>query len=381
MKKLAIISHTTHYLDKSGKIVGWGPTVREINQLLEIFEEVYHCAPLHDGQPPGFALSYTDDRVKFVPLLPSGGRRFIDKLFILFKAPRNIIKVIKTLKNVDVFQFRSPTGMGIYMIPFLNYLVRKDGWFKYAGNWKQKNPPLGYRIQRFLLENQRKKKVTINGKWEHQPTNILTFENPCLYDIELRHGYSAIESKNYDNALNFCFVGRLESAKGVALIIEAFKQLNGHKNIGIIHLIGDGDERLSFEKEVINTKLDIRFHGFINRDEVAEIMKESHFLLLPSMASEGFPKVIAEAANYGCIPIVSNVSSITQYVKDGINGKIVYLENDDILKDFVSCLEFVLNGPNDLKKVAFQAHKMAKFFTYSHYNKRIMDDILNINYI
>ena len=41
---------------------------------------------------------------------------------------------------------------------------------------------------------------------------------------------------------------------------------------------------------------------------------------MPTTASEGFPKVIAEAINFGCIPVVSNISAIGHYVKDNVNG-------------------------------------------------------------
>ena len=65
--------------------------------------------------------------------------------------------------------------------------------------------------------------------------------------------------------------------------------------------------------------VDILFHGFVNRKRLFNIFSKSHFIVLPSQ-SEGFPKVIAEASNFGCIPIVSNVGSISQYIKDQENG-------------------------------------------------------------
>ena len=49
--KLAIISHTPHY-QKKGKISGWGSTVREVNHLVKIFDEIYHIAPLHSEESP-----------------------------------------------------------------------------------------------------------------------------------------------------------------------------------------------------------------------------------------------------------------------------------------------------------------------------------------
>ena len=37
--KLTIISHTEHYKLSDGTLVGWGPTITEINHLAEIFDE------------------------------------------------------------------------------------------------------------------------------------------------------------------------------------------------------------------------------------------------------------------------------------------------------------------------------------------------------
>ncbi|RMH12405.1 MAG: capsular biosynthesis protein, partial [Gammaproteobacteria bacterium] len=49
--KLAIISHTEHYL-RNGQIVGWGPTITEINHLTEIFEEIWHVAVFKEEPAP-----------------------------------------------------------------------------------------------------------------------------------------------------------------------------------------------------------------------------------------------------------------------------------------------------------------------------------------
>ncbi len=115
---------------------------------------------------------------------------------------------------------------------------------------------------------------------------------------------------------------RLEDAKGVQRIIDAFGNLNSLEKIKTIHFIGNGEKMEFYQKQCDNLKLPAVFHGFLERQEVFEIYKKSQFLMLPSTASEGFPKVIAEAMNFGCMPIVSAVSSIGQYINRN-NGFIV----------------------------------------------------------
>ncbi len=116
------------------------------------------------------------------------------------------------------------------------------------------------------------------------------------------------------------------------------------------------------------------FHGFLTRDRINELLKKSHVFLLPSSASEGFPKVIAEAANYGAIPVVSDVSSIGQYIIEDKTGLIVKNADETILREKI--LKVLNTDESKLKDIAESAYVMAHKFTYEHYNSRIISDII-----
>ncbi len=370
--KLAVISHTEHYETADGNVLGWGPTVSELNHLAQDFEEIYHLSFLHPGTPPPSSLPYTHDNIHFVPLKPVGGKGIGAKLKILASIPRTIIVVRKTLKLVDVFQVRTPTGMGIFLIPYLTLFSGKKGWYKYAGNWNQKDPPLGYALQRAMLKLQRRK-VTINGKWPDQPEHCLTFENPCLTEEERGEGLNLSQSKRFEAPFTFCFVGRLEDAKGVQRIIDAFGGLKSLEKVAAIHFIGNGPKMDSYKKQCEDLMLPTIFHGFLERERVFEIYKMSHFFLLPSTASEGFPKVIAESMNFGCIPIVSPVSSIGQYVNND-NGFIV---DPCIAEVLTELLEEIMNKEGDsLRKRNIIAHQAVFQFTFEHYRSRIQKETI-----
>lgn len=371
---LTIISHTEHYLTDTGTIVGLGSTVTEINHLLHVFDTISHVAMLHEVSPPANALSYISDKIKFVPLPVVGGTSFKSKLDIINSFP-NIIRIINSeLRNSDYFQFRAPTGIGVFVIPFLMYFINNKGWYKYAGNWKQPHAPLAYSFQKWLLSHQ-SRPVTINGVWKDQPEQCLSFENPCLTEEEVRIGRSSIDGRKFEYPLNFCFVGRLEAAKGLDLILNAFINLNEtvKDKVGKIHIVGDGERLEYYKQKVSQNKLSFVFHGLLARKDVQEIYKQSHVLLLPS-ASEGFPKVIAEAVNYGCIPIVSNVSSIGQYVIDAENG---FLIKNLTIIDLQRCIYKVLDlDSSSYRDIIEKNRSFSNSFTFSHYNKRILKDIL-----
>lgn len=369
--KLAIISHTEHYKKEDGTIVGWGPTISELNHLAQDFGKIYHIAFLHSGTPPPSSLPYTASNIEFVPLQPVGGKGLVAKLKIIRNIPIIIHTVRKTLKKVDVFQMRTPTGIGVFLIPYLTLFSSKKGWYKYAGNWNQDNPPLGYALQRWMLKNQNRK-VTINGRWPKQPKHCLTFENPCLTEKEREEGFQITNTKSFSPPFTFCFVGRLEDAKGVQRIIDAFGLLDNLENIETIHFIGNGEKMGHYKEQCAALGLPKVFHGFLERQEVFEVYKKSHFILLPS-DSEGFPKVIAEAMNYGCIPIVSDVSSIGQYVNDK-NGFLLNPINGQQLRKILS--RAFSKNTDELTKMASDCYLVASRFTFNMYRKKIQEEII-----
>lgn len=376
--KLAIISHTEHYIDNDGQITGWGPTVREINHLSSHFEKIFHVACLHKGVPPRSSMRYTGANIEFVPIPPSGGNNLIAKLSVLLTMPEVIRTVSKVISKVDYFQLRLPAGFGNYLLPWFRiFRPMAKFWVKYAGNWAQKEPPLGYAFQRwFLKKNFLNCKVTINGRWPDQPAHVLSFENPCLTEEERAEGEKIVKSKNYEGKLDFVFVGQLTENKGVERIIEAFRQLKDESRVGMLHMVGDGPERSRYEKLAREAGINCMFYGFLPREEVNRVLASAHVLLLPS-ESEGFPKVVAEGANYGCIPVVSAVSSIPQYITNNVNGLLMPSHSLEELKEYIFKI-ISLNGSN-LKKMAMNAHDMGGMFTYNYYNERIAREILGSN--
>jgi len=373
--KLAIISHTEHYLSENNTIVGWGPTIKELNCLAQICDVIYHIAPLHNCKSPGSALPYISNKIIFVPIYASGGAGF-KKMSILFRAPINLYKIYKTIKKVDKVQFRAPTGMGIYVLPFLRLFYNSKYWIKYAGNWKDEKMPFGNKLQKKWLQNFTSKntKITVNGFWINERNNIIPFENPCLDKNDRRLGYNLLVAKKLKKTVEFCFVGALNKHKGVDKILKAINELNFKNNI-TLHFVGDGSDRFEFEKTAKYINTTIIFHGFLEKDAISSIYSKCDFIILPSK-SEGFPKVIGEAMNYGCIPIVSDVSCISQYIQNGVNGFLIKpITSKEIIKKIQLAIK--LNG-NEKEKIKKNNYELAEKFTYEYYNHRIKNEIFEI---
>ena len=371
MSHLLIISHTDHYINENGEPCGWTSTVKELDFLAKHFDKITHLAVLHKKSSiPKSVSSYDANNIDFVGIPSYGGRGVMNKLRILFVLPILFVHIFRLLIKVDMFQFRAPTSIGVFVIPYLSLFFWKKGWYKYAGNWVQKNKPVSYRIQKWMLEKMQRRPVTINGQWANQKPHCYTFENPCLNQSDLALYREQTLDNSYQLPLEICFVGRLESAKGVDRIVDLLKVSNVNKKIRTIHFVGDGDLREFYQKQLNTVGVDCIFHGFLARNEVFDIYKKCQGFFLPS-DSEGFPKVIAEAAAFGCVPFVSDVSSIGQYINDS-NGYLWHSQKGEF-EDFFMSLDLNLSI---LKLKKNNVYKLARKFTFEHYLNQLEKLIL-----
>jgi glycosyltransferase involved in cell wall biosynthesis len=358
--------------------VGWGPTVREISHLSAIADQIIHLAPLYTKKAPSASLSYTDKRVQFIPLKPSGGKG-LKKLSVLFTAFHNLNLIHQYTKKADHIQFRSPTGMGIYVLPYLRFFRNKKYWVKYAGNWIDENIPLGNKLQKLFLLNfiSSHTKVTYNGHWVKK-LNFLSFENPCLTEEEYQIGKEKIPQKEdpFIKGWQICFVGNLTEHKGVHLLLQALEKLENNKiNIEKVHIIGDGPLMKQLKSQANRLNISVVFHGYLKKGEVNKVLFESHALVLPSK-SEGFPKVVSEAMNFGCIPVVTDISCIKQYIRNDYNGILI---KQPKYEEVALGIETLLYW--DMKRytnAVLYNSNLAGLYTYSVYNKMLQEKVLYV---
>jgi glycosyltransferase involved in cell wall biosynthesis len=377
LRKLVVISHTEHQLNEDGIIVGWASTVNEINFLAGYFDEVVHVACLENSQAKGSSVPYTAQNVKFQSIPAFGGKTLLNKLGVVLKAPQILIKVQKALKNATHVQLRLPTSIGIFLLPYFSLRNKKRYifWVKYANNWVQPNPPLSYRLQRwFLVSNLADCKVTINGAWPGQLEHCITFGNPCLSRADRVAGCQALQKKILKPPFKLVFVGRVEEKKGIFILIEALQFLKAER-IHSLTILGSG-EGDSLAKELSRRlNIPVYFLGDVTQLVVHNILENAHFLVLPSY-SEGFPKVAAEAMNYGCIPILSKVGSIPYYLEDGLNSFLLEkIEVKSLLKVFQRVYTLEQNKLHSIQNIGYLT---ADLFTFERYIAKLESTIFEV---
>lgn len=370
--KFLIISHTPHYLDHE-TIKGWGATVREIDYLASLFDEVVHIAPLHKGSVPQSSIPYKAENIHLRVVHPAGGNSIWHKLGILLKIPEYVATIRQEIANADIVHIRAPANISLVATLLLTLSNSpQKRWIKYAGNWKPDKPDAwSSRFQRWWLRRGwHRGFVTVNGQWPGDPDFVRSFVNPCLTHAQLMQGQRAAEQKALTVPINIVFVGRIETAKGVGRILDIAAQLRSAGVEFRLDLIGDGPERKAFEASAREKGLFdcTHFHGWLPRDQIDVFYEKAHFILFPSSASEGWPKVLSEAMAYGAVPIASNVSSIPQYLTQFETGRA--LDADDVC-GFANAIRFYVENPDIWKQVSNNGVKNAGYFSYSHYLEQV----------
>lgn len=371
--KLLIVSDLPHY-KRNGQIVGWGTTVREINHLARMFEEIRYVACLHPDPAPDSALPYDTDKIKLIPLPPSGGKSLRAKLTILRFTPLYLKTIYRELSWADMVHVRCPNNIGLLAMLLLSAVSSpKMRWFKYAANW---NPtfrdPWSWIFQRWWLgKGWQKGIVTINGNWPDQSPHVYTILNPTLTEAEINSGQAVGKYKELKIPIYLLYIGTITLNKGAERALKIAQSLI-EQNINIeFNFIGDGPEKVTLERRVREQGLTkwITFHGWFPRTELGKFYEAAHFLVLPSI-SEGWPNVISEALGFGVVPLAGAVSVIPKLLKQIGSGQA--LDPLDV-NAFVQAIKDYTAHPERWKAEIMAGLRSAYLFSYNNYLESLRD--------
>ena len=372
-KSLLIVSDTAMSKAAEGVSV-FEPALREIENLNGLFTHITWIG-FNYGAHAELAMRLSQSGLINFIVLPkaTGGDSFFAKLKILPYLPYLFFVILKNVLKHQVIHTRGPSIPAMFAAMISLVDRSRLYWHKYAGNWKQEHAPWAYAFHRTLLKCNTKTVVTINGKWEGQQPHIISFANPCLTQTEIELGRKSLAQKSFTGQLTLLFVGNLISSKGPGKLLEALKSVDT-ASVNKLIVAGDGSQRKELENIARELAIKVDFCGAVPRAQLEEYYKMSHILVLLSN-SEGFPKVVAEAAAFGCVPIAFHVSSISQYVKDQESG--VLLKMDSTTAEISEALQRMIGDKQKLAAMAAQATKMSEAFTYDIYRSRVQQEILS----
>jgi glycosyltransferase involved in cell wall biosynthesis len=307
--KLLIISDAP-ILFKNKEKVAYAPYVKEMNIWMKYAcSTTYVCPTRYDRSLLTKAFDNQYFQIKGVKRLEFHRNRSV--LISLLSIPYQAIILWNAMRKADHIHLRCPGNLALLASLIQVTLPRKPKTVKYAGNFDPcASQPLAYRWQKRILSNSFLTKniaVLVYGDWPNQTKNIKSFFTATYKKEQIE---PAVE-RNWNGPLKAIFVGTISANKRPLEVFEIIKELV-EKGIDIsLDFYGDGPLRKEIASKVKEAALEKRIllHGNVDHSIVTESYKTSHFSFLLSK-SEGWPKAVAEAMFWGCIPVASKVSCV-----------------------------------------------------------------------
>lgn len=145
-------------------------------------------------------------------------------------------------------------------------------------------------------------------------------------------------------------VGRLSPEKGVATLIEAWKQAGIHEPLRII---GEGPEAEALTEQARDCP-SIQWMGALPSQDVFAHVKASRYLVFPSKCYETFGRTILEAFATGTPVIASRLGAAAELVEHNVNGWLYEPGDVDDLSRAIRCAH---DEPNHLKTMGARGRK------------------------
>ncbi len=170
------------------------------------------------------------------------------------------------------------------------------------------------------------------------PSKVVYCRNGIDHDLRPAH----FIPKRYAGGRVECgFVGSLAMHKGIEVLLEAFRSVQG-ANLRVY-----GKTTPQYLNRIRNGT--VRFMGEITDSEKAAAFSQMDVLIVPSIWLENSPLTIQEAFLFGVPVITSNIGGMAELVEDGKNGLLFKVGDPEDLRRKIT---YLATHPEELQRLA-----------------------------
>jgi len=161
--------------------------------------------------------------------------------------------------------------------------------------------------------------------------------------------------------INFGFMGRIIPAKGIRVLIDAFKGIDAELSI-----YGNVGSQRRFMQQP-----NIQFKGGYDNSNINQVLDEIDVLIVPPIWLENSPLVIQEAFLAGIPVIAPNIGGMKELITEGVNGFLFEVGNAQSLRE---CIVKIIYGPELLNDLSVSRREVCTIeddakFVYDIYRK------------
>jgi glycosyltransferase involved in cell wall biosynthesis/thioredoxin-like negative regulator of GroEL len=177
------------------------------------------------------------------------------------------------------------------------------------------------------------------------------------------------------NPNKLIFVGALVAHKGIDILLQAFYNISHKHPNAELHVLGSsklwGQEPFINEQAIAAQIKNVKFHGAVNQEQVANEFRTAAACIIPSRWFDSFPLTAVESLVTGCPVIAFDVGGIKEAVINNINGIILPEVSEDLL---TQKLDEVLSNREILRNLSINAlEKSRPYFTWENTAQRLIE--------
>ena len=186
------------------------------------------------------------------------------------------------------------------------------------------------------------------------------FQVPNAIDIS---SLTSNEDKRYQKQV--IFAGRISKEKGIDSLIDIAQKLSAE-----IHLIilGSGPEQKKIE-DLIETRENIHFFGYQNKEQTISLIRGSDILIQPSL-KEGISSTILEAMACKTPIIATNAGGNKELIIDNQTGLLV---DSNSSSQFLDKIEYVLSNESKLEIITNNAFTYVQQYDWKIIGKKYLE--------
>lgn len=174
------------------------------------------------------------------------------------------------------------------------------------------------------------------------------------------------EPRTANRTITIGVVSRLESIKGMDLVVPAFAKVKAaHPEVRLL-VVGDGTLRGQMEQQAQAAGISeaAEFVGRQPQEALTHYYDRIDILLMPSR-SEGFGLTAIEGMARGCVVVASRIGGLPEVVQDGEVGLLHESENID---DLASKLIYLCESPEQWRQYSARAITYVKRFGFERFS-------------
>ncbi|GAO28523.1 glycosyltransferase family 4 protein [Geofilum rubicundum] len=370
MIRFLIISPVLHKKEQS-QYGGYTPYIREMNIWLRHVDQVRVIAPVSSIPPDALESMYQHPHMEVVEVPFIEFKGFRKSLESAWKLPLIVWRILSGMIWASHIHLRCPSNMGLLGTFAQIFFPAKKKTVKYANNWDwNSRQPFSYRLQQRILRHTvltHNTSVLVYGDWKERSKNIVPFFT-ATYSRDHRLP-APIRDLIANQPIRLIYVGTLTSNKRP---LECLRSLQSLKNLGysvVLDMFGDGSQRPELEAymEAHHLTREVKLWGKQSPETVEAYFRKAHFLVFLSR-SEGWPKVVAEAMWWGCLPITTDVSCVSQMVDVNRRGVIVLPTAEEVKEAIIQ----LVNRPERYQEMCREAMDWSREYHLERFEAEIV---------